>query len=139
MLHRNAARSEAFGGCAAGIRQDVASDWHAAGRRSGTSGDVNLFWQLLYIVFWMLRLLLIARFLLEMVRSFARSWYPTGRPAIAVESVYTVTDPPVRLLRRIVPTVRFGGMALDLSLIILLLVLSLVILPIIANLALRTS
>jgi YggT family protein len=98
---------------------------------------VNLFWQLLYIVFWLLRLLLIARFILEMVRSFARAWYPTGRSAIAVESVYTVTDPPVRMLRRIVPTVRLGGMALDLSLIILLLVITLVILPIIANLALN--
>jgi YggT family protein len=100
---------------------------------------VNLFWQLLYILFWFLRLLLIARFILEMVRSFARSWFPSGRPAIAVESVFTLTDPPVKLLRRIVPTVRLGGVALDLSLIILLLLLSLIVLPIIANLALRTA
>jgi YggT family protein len=106
---------------------------------SGTSGVVNLFWQLLYILFWFLRLLLIARFILEMVRSFARSWYPSGRPAIAVESVFTLTDPPVKLLRRIVPMVRLGGVALDLSLIILLLLLSLIVLPIIANLALHAA
>ena len=41
---------------------------------------------------------------------------------MALETVYTVTDPPVRLLRRIIPTVRIGGIGLDLSIIVLLLV-----------------
>jgi YggT family protein len=96
---------------------------------------VNLFWQIIFLVFWVLRTLLIARLLLDFVRMFARSWVPSGRSAIAVESVYTATDPPVRLLRRLIPMVRIGGFALDISLMVLLLVISWLILPLIAMLA----
>jgi len=100
---------------------------------------VNLFWQLLFLLLWLMRLVLTMRLILEMVRVFARSWLPSGRSAIAVESVYMVTDPPVKLLRRIIPTVRLGGVALDLSLIILLLLIGWVLLPIVANLAVNSA
>jgi YggT family protein len=40
--------------------------------------------------------------------------------AIALESVYTMTDPPVRALRRVVKPIRIGGVGLDLSIMILL-------------------
>ncbi len=96
---------------------------------------MNIFWQVLFLVFWVLRTLLIARLLLEFVRMFARTWMPSGRSAIAVETVYTVTDPPVRLLRRVIPMVRVGGFALDVSLMVLLLLLSWLILPLIQTLA----
>lgn len=97
---------------------------------------MNIFWQVVYLVLWAFYMLLIARLLLEFVRMFARSWMPSGRSAIAVESVYTATDPPVKVLRRLIPTVRIGGMALDLSLIVLFLVLSWLLLPLVASLAL---
>lgn len=100
---------------------------------------MNLFWQLLFLLLWLMRLVLTMRLILEMVRVFARSWLPSGRSAIAVESVYMVTDPPVKLLRRIIPTVRLGGVALDLSLIILLLLIGWVLLPIVANLAVNSA
>jgi YggT family protein len=100
---------------------------------------VNIFWQVIFLVFWILRTLLIARLLLEFVRMFARTWMPSGRSAIAVEAVYTVTDPPVRLLRRLIPMVRVGGFALDISLMVLLLVLSWLILPLIQTLALSAG
>jgi YggT family protein len=96
---------------------------------------VNIFWQIIFLVFWVLRTLLIARLLLDFVRMFARSWVPSGRSAIAVESVYTATDPPVRLLRKLIPMVRIGGFALDISLMVLLLVISWLILPLVAMLA----
>ena len=96
---------------------------------------MNIFWQIVYLAFWLLQVLLIARLLLEFVRMFARSWMPSGRSAIAVESVYTATDPPVKLLRRLIPMVRIGGFALDLSLMVLLLVLNWLLLPLIAGLA----
>lgn len=100
---------------------------------------MNLVWQLLFLVLWFLRLLLTARLVLELVRVFARSWMPSGRSAIAVESVYMLTDPPVRLLRRIIPMVRLGGVALDLSLLILLLLLGWVLLPVVQTLALNSA
>jgi YggT family protein len=96
---------------------------------------VNIFWQIVYLVLWAFYMLLIGRLLLEFVRMFARSWMPSGRSAIAVESVYMVTDPPVKVLRRLIPMVRIGGFALDLSLIILFLVLSWLLLPLVASLA----
>jgi YggT family protein len=98
---------------------------------------VNIFWQIVYVVLYLFYLLLVGRLLLEFVRMFARSWMPSGRSAIAVESVYTVTDPPVKLLRRLVPTVRIGGVGLDLSLIVLFLILTWLLLPLVRTLALN--
>jgi YggT family protein len=37
--------------------------------------------------------------------------------------VYTATDPPLRLLRRYIPSVRLGTVALDLSFMVLFLVI----------------
>ncbi|HEX8759779.1 MAG: YggT family protein, partial [Pseudonocardiaceae bacterium] len=65
----------------------------------------------LLFFFW---LLLTARIVVELVRAFARSWQPVGGVAIALESVYTMTDPPVRALRRVVKPIRIGGVGLDL-------------------------
>lgn len=73
----------------------------------------------LLFVFW---LLLTARLAIEIVRSFARSWTPTGLRAVGLEVVYLVTDPPVKLLRRLIPTVRIGGVGLDLSIMIVFIV-----------------
>ncbi|MFD0490573.1 YggT family protein [Saccharopolyspora spinosporotrichia] len=75
----------------------------------------------LYYVLFFFWLLLTARIVIELVRVFARDWRPAG-VAIALESIYTVTDPPIRLLRRVIPTVRIGGVGLDLSIMVLLLV-----------------
>jgi YggT family protein len=76
----------------------------------------------LYYLLFFFWLLLTARIVVELVRAFAHDWRPVGGVAIALESIYTVTDPPVRLLRRVIPTVRIGGVGLDLSIMVLLLV-----------------
>ena len=76
-------------------------------------------------VLYVYSIFVIARVVVEIIRQFARSWRPAGYAAIGIESVYTATDPPVRLLRRLVPPLRLGGMSLDLSILILLLVLGL--------------
>ncbi|MFR9730855.1 YggT family protein [Saccharopolyspora sp. MS10] len=76
----------------------------------------------LYYVVFFFWLLLTARIVIELVRVFARDWRPAGGVAIALESIYTMTDPPIRLLRRVIPTVRIGGVGLDLSIMVLLLV-----------------
>jgi YggT family protein len=75
-----------------------------------------------YYLLFLYYLLLAGRLVLEIVRSFARDWRPTGPRAAVVEVVYVATDPPVKLLRKLVPTVRIGGVGLDLSLMILLIV-----------------
>ncbi|GAA2984566.1 MULTISPECIES: YggT family protein [Actinokineospora] len=80
---------------------------------------------LLLAAFWVLFafwLLLTARVVVELVRTFARDWRPAGGVAVTLETIYTVTDPPVRLVRRLIPTIRIGGVGLDLSIMVLLLV-----------------
>jgi YggT family protein len=65
-------------------------------------------------------LLILARFVIEWTRMFARSWRPAGTAAVAIESVYMSTDPPVRLLRRLIPPLRLGNFRFDISMWILL-------------------
>ena len=78
---------------------------------------IVLYWVL--FVFW---LFLTARVVVELVRAFSREWRPAGGVAVTLETIYTVTDPPVRLVRRLIPMVRIGGVGLDLSIMVLLLV-----------------
>lgn len=68
-------------------------------------------------------ILILARFVIEATRQFARRWRPVGVAAVGIELVYLTTDPPVRLLRRLIPPVRLGSISLDLSILILLLVI----------------
>lgn len=69
-------------------------------------------------VFW---LLLIARIVVEFVRSFSRDWHPRGLTVVVLEAIMTVTDPPVNLLRRIIPQLTIGAVRLDFSIMVLLL------------------
>ncbi|MCZ4078781.1 hypothetical protein BJD99_09965 [Rhodococcus sp. 1163] len=74
----------------------------------------------LYFVLFMFWLLLIGRIIVEFIRTFARDWRPTGIVVILLEAIFTVTDPPVKLLRRLIPPVNLGGVRLDLSIMVLL-------------------
>ena len=88
-------------------------------------GSMQTFLYAVEYVLYAYSLLVIARVIIEIIRQFARSWRPVGYAAVGVESVYVATDPPVRVLRRLVPPLRLGGVSLDLSILILLLVLGL--------------
>ena len=74
------------------------------------------------LVLWFFILLLLTRIVADWVQMFARSWSPRGLVLVLLEVTYTVTDPPIRLLRRVIPPLRIGGVALDLSILIVLLV-----------------
>ena len=77
--------------------------------------------QALTIILWSLLLLLLARLVFDDVQMFAASWRPRGIVLIIAEAVYTVTDPPLRALRRVIPPLRIGSVALDLSFLVLIL------------------
>ena len=64
-------------------------------------------------------LLLIFRLVMEYVFMLARSYRPTGVVAVALELCYTVTDPPLKALRRVIPPLRVGRVSIDLSFIVL--------------------
>ena len=69
-------------------------------------------------LFW---LLLIARIVVEFIRSFSRDWHPRGATVIILEVIMNVTDPPVNLLRRIIPQLTIGSVRIDFSIMVLLL------------------
>lgn len=74
------------------------------------------------LVLYVFIVLLLGRFAVEWIQIFARSWQPHGPLLVVLEGVYTVTDPPVKAVRRILPPLRLGGMAIDLSFIVVLLI-----------------
>ena len=57
--------------------------------------------------------LLFARFVLDLARVFARQWRPRGFGLVLAEFVYAMTDPPIKFVRRFVPPLRIGGVAID--------------------------
>jgi YggT family protein len=83
---------------------------------------VNIVGSVLQGVLYLFLLFLIGRLVLEVLQSFARQWKPTGVVLVIAEAVYTVTDPPLKLLRRFIPPLRLGNVALDLSFTFLILV-----------------
>ena len=56
-----------------------------------------------------------ARFILDLARNFVRGWRPRGAGLVATEVVYSLTDPPIRAVRRIIKPMRMGGIVLDFS------------------------
>ena len=73
---------------------------------------------------WVLQIyliVLIARIVVDYVFMFARDWRPSGIVLVIVEAIYTVTDPPIRLLSRIIPSIRVGQFDFQITVVFLLL------------------
>ena len=67
-------------------------------------------------------LLLIFRLVMEYVFLLARSYKPAGLVAVALELAYSVTDPPLKALRKVLPPLRIGQISMDLGFIVLFIV-----------------
>lgn len=89
-----------------------------------------------YIFLLIYFFLLWARFLVDLARNFSREWHPKGFGLVLAEIILTLTDPPIRLVRKIIPPFRIGASAVDFSTTVAILVV--IILMYIA-LALKTS
>ena len=76
-------------------------------------------------VLWIYFLILLARLVFDYIQLFARSWEPKGVVLILAEAIYTVTDPPLKFLRRFIPPIRLGQVSLDLSFLVLVLLIGL--------------
>jgi YggT family protein len=84
---------------------------------------VNIVRIVLTYVLWLYLLILIVRLIISWIQAFSRDWSPSGIVLVVAEGVYTATDPPLRLLRRYIPNLRLGNVALDLSFMVLFLVI----------------
>jgi YggT family protein len=81
---------------------------------------VSLVVDLLYLVVLVFFILLLARLVLDWVQFFAREWRPRGIALVVAEVTYTVTDPPLRALRRVLPPLTLGSVRLDLAFLVLM-------------------
>jgi YggT family protein len=72
---------------------------------------------------WLYLVLLIARMIISLIVVFARDFQPTGVVVIIFETVLSLTDPPLKALRRIIPPLRIGQVSLDLAFLVLFILL----------------
>jgi len=77
--------------------------------------------QVLGTAVWLYILVLFARFAFDLIQMFSPDWAPKGPILVLAEAIYTVTDPPLKLLRRFIPPLRIGQVSFDLAFLILLL------------------
>ncbi len=66
--------------------------------------------------------ILIGRMIFGWVQVFARDWHPSGILLVVAEGIFTATDPPLKFLRRFIPPLRLGMVAMDLSFMVLFIV-----------------
>jgi len=79
---------------------------------------VHVAGQVIEGLLWFFIAFMWVRFVTEWVQVFARSWSPRGVLLVALEGVYSVTDPPIKALRKVIPPLRIGNFALDLSMLL---------------------
>ena len=77
------------------------------------ASPVSLIATVVYIALTIFFVLMWARFILDLARTFARNWRPRGIGLVLAEAVFSITDPPIKAVRRVVPPLRVGGAALD--------------------------
>lgn len=84
----------------------------------------------LYIALLIVFIAMWVRFVLDWVQVLNPSFRPRGPVLVLAEASYTITDPPIRAVRRVIPPLQLGGVRLDLAwtivLIVLLILMSLV-------------
>lgn len=78
----------------------------------------------LHLVLYIYFLVLIGRLVLDWIQVFARQWRPRGVILVVAEAIYTLTDPPLNAIRRVVKPIRFGGVAIDVAFLLLILAVS---------------
>jgi YggT family protein len=82
---------------------------------------VSLLFDLLDTALNIFILALVGRLILDYVRIFKPSWRPKGIVLGIAEFIYAITDPVVNFVRRFIPPLRLGPVALDLSFIVIFL------------------
>jgi len=75
--------------------------------------------EVLSLVVVVFLIFLLARAVLDWVQFFAHDWRPKGAVLVLAEAVYTVTDPPLKLLRRLIPPLRLGNVSIDVAYMVL--------------------
>ena len=83
--------------------------------------------EIIVTIIWLYFVILLARFVIDLVQMLSRTWQPKGFVLLLCEAVFTLTDPPLKLLGRIIPPIKMGGVSLDLSFLVLIILLQIAI------------
>jgi YggT family protein len=78
--------------------------------------------EVLVYVLYLYLVILVGRMIFSWVQAFARDWRPTGFVLVLAEVIFTLTDPPLKFLRRFIRPLRIGTVAMDLSFMVLFIV-----------------
>ncbi|MBR6434081.1 MAG: YggT family protein [Aeriscardovia sp.] len=84
---------------------------------------------LLEVIRWLIDVylaILVVRMVIDWILVLARRWSPRGLMSDVIRIVYELTEPPLRWLRRWIPSVPLGPVRLDVSFLVLYFVLGLV-------------
>ena len=85
----------------------------------------NIVASALRFVVFLFFVILLGRLVLDWVQAFARDWRPRGPILVVAEVVYTITDPPLKALRKVIPPLSLGNLRLDLAFLVLMLMTTL--------------
>ncbi|MGH3647378.1 MAG: YggT family protein [Micromonosporaceae bacterium] len=96
---------------------------------------MEIVWQIVYLILYGFFLVLLARLVLEYVLMFAKRWQPGRGASAGLEVVWSVTDPPLKALRRVIPPLRIGTVSLDLAFLVLLLIVYVLLYVVVGSLA----
>ena len=84
---------------------------------------LSILFQVLYLLLYIFLIVLLARFVMGAVLAYGRRWQPGRGASAGLEVVWSVTDPPLRALRRVIPPLRLGTVSIDLASLVLLVIL----------------
>ena len=76
-------------------------------------GIVPLLATVAFIALGIFVVLMWVRLIVDWVRALRPAWRPAGLGLVVAEAAFAVTDPPIRLVRRVVKPIRFGGVMID--------------------------
>ena len=95
---------------------------------------VSIVLQVVYLLLYVFFLTLLSRFVLGWIMHFGRRWQPGRGSAAALEVVWSVTDPPLNALRRVIRPLRVGTVSVDLASLVLLVILYVLMNFVVSNL-----
>ena len=84
---------------------------------------LSIIGQIIFLVSYLVFLLLITRWVMSLVMHYGRRWRPGRGAAASLEVVWSVTDPPLHALRRVIPPLRIGTVSIDIAFWVLVLIL----------------
>jgi YggT family protein len=82
-----------------------------------------IIFQIVYLALYFFVVVLLSRFVMQAVLQFGRRWRPGRGAAATLEVMWSVTDPPLKALRRVIPPLRLGSLSVDLAALVLMVIL----------------